>query len=198
MSSKKNKDILRARCFFIVLYPDNEKHLKALEKIKKEKLYAYILHDKDKTDDDLPKKPHYHVVIKFVNAHYKNAFCTEYDIEPNLVDITISLKASLLYLLHWNNHDKAEYRIDEVKGPLASTLQKYITNETEAEDEVVIDIVNIINDYKCYLNYTTLLIDICNKGLYGYYRRGYSIIKEVLIEHNSKYIGSYGQEFIKN
>lgn len=68
------------RTFACELYPEDSEHLKILEYIKKYYEYAYILHDKDKWDEEKVdddgvtihkvgdiKKPHYHVIINFKN-----------------------------------------------------------------------------------------------------------------------------------
>lgn len=186
MANKKFN--IRSRCFNLVLYNDNENHLKALEKIKKEQeYYAYILHDKDIDKDGNLKKPHYHVIVKFQNAHYKTPFCKDLNVEENLVECADSIKASLLYLIHWNNHDKIGYDLTEVHGPMFSSLQKYLQAENEVEDERVMSIYELIYSCKYILKYSELFRLICDNGLYSDYRRGYSIIKDIIEEHNSQY-----------
>lgn len=180
---------LRSRCFNFVLYPDDETHKKALNYIEKNyQYYAYILHDKDLTDEKEPKKNHWHIVVKFVNPRWKQSVCDELGISYNYCDVTNSLKFSLLYLVHFGNANKVEYDLTEVHGPLFSSLEKYIRNSSEIEDERLINIVDLIYSYNGYLSFTELLRVVCDNGLYGDYRRGFSILKEIVIEHNAKYV----------
>lgn len=186
-------DKFRSRLMILVLYPDNDEHKKALEKIKQNyKLFAYILHDKDVLIDDngveQKKKSHYHVILKFNQARWNSAVCDELGIAYNYCKITNNLKNSLLYLIHYNNTEKTPYDLKDVHGTLYSTLEKYVNYETSTEDERIIEIMQMINSYQGYYKYSTLLTDICIHGLYADYRRGYSILKEIIIEHNAKYI----------
>lgn len=186
----------KSRLFTFILYPTDETHIKALEYIKKEyKQFAYILHDKDviKNDngEEEKKLPHYHVVVKFPNPRYINGICNELGITNNYCHIHNNIKNALLYLIHYNNKDKYEYDMKDVKGSLYSSLEKYINYENTQEDERIIDILKMINDEKRQLKYSDILYMICVNGQYADYRRGYSIFKAIIEEHNAMYYQTF-------
>ena len=74
----------RDRKFVMVLYPEDASHAAAIEKMKAGGYnFAAILHDKDVTEDNQPKKPHWHVVVRFKNACWNTAIAKDLGITPN-------------------------------------------------------------------------------------------------------------------
>lgn len=167
------------RCFMVTLWEksdsyDTDEVIQHIIDLGYE--YAYILHDKDDA------KPHYHIVIylgrevkKTLNTIYKEIGI------PNKQDIEIqlSLKTALQYLIHYNNDNKYHYSTEEVVGSLKDKLNQYIN--TIDEGLVVNKILNYLKD-----NPTTNLYQLAQEcylnGWWATYRRNYSIIKDILYQ----------------
>ena len=199
MSEKKNSKFYN-RNFLLLLYPDNEKHIKALDTvIRLYSDYAFILHNKDEylenqdiecveidelLDSHILKKEHYHVVIKFQNARYRSSVAKELEIEERFVR-TANLDASLLYLIHFDDEDKFQYSLDDVQGNLKLRLQKLIKNRGKDEDAKVLDLINYIETATTTLTVTSFAKWCAENGLWDIYRRGASIFNQCIKEHNS-------------
>lgn len=116
------------RNFTFLLYPnEDESHKKALEIIKSKYKHAYIIHDKDKEENGNPKKEHVHCVVHFENARYKKALAKELGIGETYLDGCL-LKEQLMYLIHFENPEKYQYDLEDVKGNLKNKLEAIWNN----------------------------------------------------------------------
>ena len=119
---------IRTRKFNLELYPDNEFHAKAIEKIinyelKGVKACLGIKHDKDTYEEDSEshiagdtKKVHYHFCIEFENAHRRSGVAKALGLDSErFIEPCEKWKASLCYLIHLNT-DKYQYDISELIG----------------------------------------------------------------------------------
>ena len=108
--TQKNRD----RKFVAVLYPEDETHVACMEKLKSGGFnFAAILHDKDVQEDGTPKKPHWHIVLRFKNAVWDTSIAKQLGITPNYLEACKDVDASLLYLVHYdsdNNYDSTYCR----------------------------------------------------------------------------------------
>lgn len=174
------------RNFFILLYPDNEEHVKVLENIKLlYESYAFILHDKDTYDDtDDIKKEHWHVVLKFKNQRYRTAVASELNLDIRFIK-GCSLDKSLEYLIHFNNEDKFQYSIDEVQGSLLPYLKKLIKSSGKDESERVLDLFNYIDSTTTAVRIADFARYCAMNGYWDVYRRSALIFKDYIKEHNS-------------
>ena len=110
----------RSRKLGLLLYPDDESHVKALEKIRAYD-YGLICHNRDvnKEDGEI-LKPHYHVVLSLKNAQWATAIAKELGITPNYIQQIRNEEAALAYLIHYNeDEEKQKYDVNEVHGPLS-------------------------------------------------------------------------------
>lgn len=191
MNDKKrdNKSlIVFNRNFFILLYPDNEEHVKVLDNIVTlYDSYAYILHDKDtyKDTDDI-KKSHWHVVLKFKNQRYRTAVARELNLEERFIK-GCSLDKSLEYLIHFNDEDKYQYSIDEVKGSLLPYLKKRINSSGKEESERVLDLMEYIDSTTTAIRVSDFAKYCAINGYWDIYRRSALIFKDYIKEHNACY-----------
>lgn len=103
----------KSRTFALELYPEDNTHVEKLEYIKKYFDYAYILHDKDKWEEDTEehkageiKKPHWHVIIAFKNARSVDSIKKELELAH--VE-TCNFYAYTRYLIHKDQHQKYQY-----------------------------------------------------------------------------------------
>lgn len=131
--NKKNRN----RNFTLLFYPEDETHKKALEYVEKNFDYAWILHDKDVTENGELKKPHIHCVIRVGTiARWRSSVAEELGISLAYIE-GCSLKKQLRYLIHFDNDDKHKYDIEEVHGNLKKKLIDEIEGDTSQEDEKV-------------------------------------------------------------
>lgn len=170
----------------LVLYPNEDPtHKFALEYIQTNySKYAYIMHDKDILEDGTPKKLHFHIVISFNNYRWRNAISTELGITPNYIEKIRNLENSLKYLIHYNNSNKYQYSIEDVKGTLKHKLENYINSQDKTESEKVLELLSYIENYKGYLKLTDFIKYVCDTNLYDIYRRSATTFVKLLEEHN--------------
>lgn len=177
----------RSRTHLLLLYPDNDIHCNALDKITKSYDYAYILHDKDLKEDGENKKTHWHVVIRFEQARWASALCKELGIEENYIEETKSLSNALLYLVHFNAPEKAQYDIDDVKGPMKTRLQQELAKVNKSESEKVLELLDYI-DSMCEPIRRGEFARFCSSmGYWSEYRRAGVIFNSIIDEHNLLY-----------
>lgn len=139
---------MRSRNFTIVLYPEDETHIKALKTIEKQFNYAYILHDKDIWEKDQinektgqmehkkgdKKKEHYHVLITFENAR------SEKTIQEIIENEKIHIEKSSFYemaryLIHLDNPNKYQYKIQDIKTNIYKRIENALKREVDKEEE---------------------------------------------------------------
>lgn len=209
MSKKKKTEgkASRSRQFCLVLYEDDETHMKALLTIQNRFNHAMIRHDMDTYEEDVYrdgelvnkagdlKKPHYHVVIKFENARFKSALAKELEIEENYIQVCSNIKSQLLYLIHFRDFDKYLYKVDEVTGPLKSDLILAIAKEEKDENKCVQEIYRFINNQPRPLSVTKLSKWCYENGYWDVFRRASSIFFRVLEEYNYNKDGFYPHRY---
>ena len=192
---------VRDRKFNLILYPDCESHVKALEKIKSEYDYAYILHDKFSEqelggkdideNDTREKKAHWHVVLNVgKNPRWLSAVADDLGISDNYVRQCKNRDNSLLYLIHYNNPDKYQFSLNDVVGTLAPRIAKLINDTELTEEENVSKIFSFIRS-SGKLSFADV-VDFClDNGVYQHLRRSVRIIERFLDEHNKDYISPW-------
>ena len=178
----------RSRKLGLLLYPEDESHVQALEKIKAYE-YALILHDKDTDEDGVLKKPHYHVVLSLKNAQWATAIAKELGITPNYIQQIRNEEAALAYLIHYNeDEEKQKYDVDEVQGPLKRRLIDYINKSDTSESEKVSVMIRYVEENPNIMNVTKFSKYCAENGYWDVFRRAGSIFIKILEEHNSEII----------
>ena len=185
MAQKKKNEKYRSRTHLLELYPDNESHCEALEKIKKSYDCAYILHDKDVKDDGTPKKPHWHVVLRFPNAKWNSSLADELGIEERFTEEPRSFDNSLLYLIHFNDSDKFQYDVDDVKGSIKKRVKELINKSNKSEGEKVFELIEFIDNYEDRLSVKDFARFCASNGYWAEFRRSGMIFCKIIEEHNS-------------
>lgn len=173
--------------FNLILYSEDETHKNALEFIKKNYDYAMICHNLDTDDNGEIKKEHYHVVIRFKNAKWNTALAEELGITENYIEESRSLKRSLLYLIHYYDENKHQYKIDDVEGTLKSRMKEFILNESKTESEKVVEIFDMIDSTKDIIEFDKFVRHIASIGYWDVLRRSTGLILRYLDLHNSNY-----------
>lgn len=180
------------RNFCLLLYPEDKTHVVALEKIKSNYDYAYILHDKDVNEDGEIKKAHWHVVVNVgKNARWNTAIADELGITPNYIEKCGKLDRALEYLIHYNEPDKYHYDLDEVHGNLKTRLKIEISKEDKTEGEKVVELLDYIDNYDGYLKIREFSRFCATNGYWDVFRRSGAIFIKMIDEHNRSYYTMY-------
>lgn len=201
MATKKanNETKFSDRKMMLLLYPDDPTHVKAMEIIKQSYDYACILHDRDYfTEEDevknpehvagTIKKPHWHIVIRLGNnARWNTAVASELGIGLNYIQSIRSMDNALLYLIHYNDGDKAQYDISEVKGNMKAKLKMLVNSDNKTEGEKIVDIIQYIKDYNGYIKVTDFAEYCATNGYWAEFRRSGAIFLKIIEEHNKKF-----------
>lgn len=178
----------RSRVHMVLLYPDDETHVKALETIKKEYDHAYILHDKDVEEETGElKKPHWHVVLRFGEAVWNSSVAKNLGIKCNYVRKNSNINKALEYLIHFNNPDKMSYEIEEVHGNLRTKLAERLKANEKTEGEKVVDVIQYIQSLKRPIGIAEFAMYCAESGQWDVFRRSASIFINIIGEHNMKF-----------
>lgn len=122
------------------------------------KFYAWILHDKDLTEDGEVKEPHYHLILEFNDCRPRNPIKLLQGFKPDVYTTMIenvkSTRACVRYLCHLDQPDKMSYEVGEV-----------FSNDTERVEKLCSDSkMRDNNDFY----YDLLNLDICQMAIkYG-------------------------------
>lgn len=181
----------RSRVHMLLLYPDNPKHCQAVEKIQQSYDYAMILHNRDYfTEEERRgelKKEHWHIILRFNQAVWSTAICKELDIEHNFIENVKRIDNALQYLIHYNDSDKAQYSIDEVKGNLKQKLVETINKVEKSEGEKVCDLINYIEMQENKISIKNFAQYCAINGYWAEFRRSASIFIQIINEHNARF-----------
>lgn len=203
--NRKREPKERNRDWVAILYPDNERHIKAITNIEKEKYPAiWILHDKDEKeandgeeDDDNKdldfKKAHWHVLFNFDNARMWHQLATDLDIEPHLLRMRKDFKrvgknndSYMRYMVHRGEFGKYQYKESDVKGDeklkqrLHLACENYNIDEKDRVD-LLLDYIEEMTDHitiKSFMRYAN------SKGFYGTVRQASSLWGRAIDERN--------------
>lgn len=168
--------------YAMILYKDSEiyDYKKVIKYIEKNwKQYAYIEHDKDEET----KKKHTHLLVHFPNKRYVTAISKEIGVPVNYIE-SCNLVPYLRYLIHFDDEEKHQYSVEEVKGPLQSTLKEIISNNKLSEVQQVSIISSYIFESGSWLSHSSLLQFVLANGCYSAYRRNFTLFDKLILEHN--------------
>lgn len=174
----------RSLYWSLILYEDSE-NLKFSDINLSNYEYLYIKHDKDKKDDGTLKKTHYHIVLKFKNYKWLSALSDELNIPMNYFEKIRSLDNILCYLIHYKEDNKFHYNFDDVVGSslLKSKLKKIINNFERDEADIMCDFLKFINSSN-FVKFSDLYRFAIDNQYWSEFRRNYSILKDLTVEHN--------------
>lgn len=137
--------------------------------------YAYIYHDKDNN------KPHYHFQIYFTSQRYISSISKEFNIPDNLITIIKDKKKAIQYLIHLNDDEKYHYSFDEINSNF--NIEIYFSNKSVEMDDISL-IIEYIDSQSDIIYYYNLMSFVLKNSIWSSYRRNYSIIKDIVQEHN--------------
>lgn len=141
-----SRNIDRSRSFAFELYPEDDKHCDILDYIISYFDYAYILHDKDKFDDDIIdtetkeilhkagdlKKPHWHVIICFKNPRSVKSIKDELRLEH--VE-TCNFYAYSRYLIHKDSPQKYQYDQSEIHTNMQIRIDNALSRTFDSKEQ---------------------------------------------------------------
>lgn len=170
--------------FAMILYKDSltydyNKIIKYIE--ENYKYYAYIEHQPDTEHG----KVHTHVLLHFDNKRYNTGIAKELNIPSNYIQ-NANLIPYLRYLIHFDDEDKKQYSVEDVKGTLKQKLIDNL-NTKQSETEQVATIMSYIIDYNGWLYITELAQFVIANGCYSAFRRNYSFFKDLVLDHNKHF-----------
>lgn len=162
---------------------DIEEVYKFIEKCKKYDIeYYYIYHDKDINDDGTLKKPHYHFQVYSENQKSLNSWFNFFNVPSNRVELISKKFEAIRYLIHCDNNEKYHYQIEDIVSN--GEIIKYFKNTISSEGNEIELIYLHITKTKRYIPYKELWDFVIDNNIWSTYRRNYSIIKDLLGDHN--------------
>lgn len=189
----------RFRTIGIILWCDNPQHLLALDYIKHNfENYIYILHDRDIKEDNTLKKEHYHVILRFNNQKNISTLVKKLNVEENCFYSIKSFTGQLRYLIHYDDDDKFQYDVSDVKGTLymiSKFKQSLKTSQDElSEVSMIYEFieVNKINDLHILLEF------VLENNLYSSFRRNYTMFKDLMFLNGKESFNGYYNKSRRN
>lgn len=176
----------RSRNWFVLLYPDNPDHVKALEKIPEvDYEFVGVLHDSDKLDDGSPAKPHNHVLLKFKDAVWNTAIAETLGIELRFLQKSDNWKRSARYLVHKDHPEKFQYDKAALFGSMVEQAISAIAKSDPEEEAIkVAQIISMITETDGFIDDAEFVKKICEKKLYAEFRRGGQVFLRMIDKHN--------------
>ena len=183
MENKRNYNYL------CVIYEDDENFDNQMFNLQQESEVIYIRHDKDVTEEGEEKKPHYHFVIKLKTACTISALSKRVGVAENMIEpIKKSFNGSLKYLIHFKDDNKYNYDVDEVKSnsdKLMKRFKELVADEVPGGDHVM-TIQDYIDSQCDYIKMRDLGRYANSIGVWNYFMRYYSYIRDIVSEHNGE------------
>lgn len=178
----------KARLWEFNIYPDDPNFLYQRGRIEElADRWAYILHDKD------DKKPHYHYYAEFDNPRWGTALCGEVFCDKkhtNQIQRVEKAVMAFRYALHMDDPDKFPYHRTEVHFSdmqfawrFAKAWDRCDDSEV-SEQNKVLALLEHIESTEWVITYTDLIKWSVEHDCYDALRRGASLLKEAVREHN--------------
>lgn len=192
MAKEKKEDVrFRSAKMRLLLYPDDPSHVKALDIIKENYDYAYILHEAEEET----KKPHWHVVVKFQNAQWNTSLAKNLGISVNYIRNSNNLDKALQYLIHYNDYDKKQYDISCVEGTLVDRLRLSLNKKDRTEDEEAYMLIEYIMNSSERITFAEFAKYCVDNGYWATFRRAQYIFRCLIMEHNEELERKQSKEY---
>lgn len=174
---------VRSNCWSFVLYPDDPIFPDVYRKLMGlADSYWAVQHDSDKKDDGSLKKIHIHFIAKFpFSSSFKSL--SELLSLPNGFEPVKNLRASLRYLIHLDNPDKAQYNPDSVCTNNVTQLHKAFTEQMDMDDAVLSFLVYLEENPFCSWS---MAVKWCIQSGFGALLRSSGYFMKSLWSENSR------------
>lgn len=145
--------------------------------------YAYIRHDKDlQSNLEDFVKCHYHFQIYNEYQKELTTWGKIFDVNLARVQKISNKKAAIRYLIHADNNDKFQYDIIDINSNFE--IIKYF-DKLVSDENCEIDLIFAYIEYhKRKIGVKEIIDYVLDNNIWGTFRRNYSIIKDLLSEHN--------------
>lgn len=168
---EKNGRLKRSENWFLLLYPDNPKHVEILMRVIGRYEYAYILHDKDKfeeeTDEENPeKKAHWHVYVHTGIQKSVMQVCKELLIDgenERFIQRAVNKDACIVYMTHYFEHNKHQYDKTEIQTNIRSVVIEAFAKVMTDTDKMI-KVCHIVQNGN-FVQYSELVELLCVEGL---------------------------------
>ena len=175
----------RFRLFCLVLYKESDSYSfsEVIKNIKSYKYYAYCCHDSDLDDTGIPKKIHYHFVIKLDNASTIDALSKKIGVPKNYIQNIRNERAFIRYLIHFDDDDKFQYNLDDIV--VSRSYKRYVSkcfDDKETEEEIIDKIYEYILNELVSLDYKTALFNLIKYVNYNCYDTIYKRYRFEILE----------------
>lgn len=145
--------------------------------------YAYILHDKDIDDNGELIKPHYHLRIFGVNQKSVSAWADFLQVKENEIQFLENKRRAIRYLIHLDSPKKYQYNSLDIITNIYG-IEDYFTQDKQEECTQLQNIFAYISEIRGYIYFREIKDYVLQNNYWSSYRRYYSIIKDVINEHN--------------
>lgn len=181
----------RSRRHGLLLYPEDQSHVQAFEKLKTMYEYLSILHDKDINPDGSLKKPHWHVVIGTRNATWNTSISKDLNLPVNYIQQIRNESAAIGYLIHWNEESKHQYDLEECVGTqkFKDLLRKITVEEEIPEGVKVVELIEWIENCDRPLKIADFAKVCAATDRWDIFRRSASIYLKIIEEKNKTFRG---------
>lgn len=134
----------RFRLFSLVTYLSNDDIISICSNISNIRHYAFIYHDKDINDNNLPIEPHYHLLLRLENACTVSAVRKYFPFKPNTFVEVIKCDNIYNYLTHDGFEDKIQYSPDSIVSDDIKYWEKLslTDNSNQRTVDLITDLLN--------------------------------------------------------
>lgn len=173
---------MRTRNVELILY-DYDLLLKKISYLNDKTEYAFILHDKDLNDDGTIKKAHYHLRLFNEDQKSLSAWADYLHVKTNEVEKLDDKKRAIRYLIHFDSPKKYQYDFNNIVHNIID-IDKYFDDNKIDESNQLKYIFDYIDNINGYIYFKEIKSYVLQNNYWSAYRRYYSIIKDVILEHN--------------
>lgn len=168
----------KSRNFCIVLYPESEQDIFAMNYIEENYNFAKCLHDKDVDLNGELKKPHVHYVFQTSSPCKLLTVSNHLQLPENRIEWCKNFTGAIRYLIHIDDKDKYQYDFNSIVSNFS--LSKYFSQKLDVEEQGKLLVDFIITSHPTY---TELTIFAIGNGCYSELRRGSFLYRQLLNEN---------------
>lgn len=115
---------------------------------------------------------------------WSSAICKDLGIEQKFIEDVKKFDNAMLYLIHYNDQDKAQYSPNEVFGNLNTRLVEIINKGEKSEGEKVVELLEFIKCQDGRITITEFASFCAENGYWAEFRRSGAIFCKIIEEHN--------------
>lgn len=174
---------MRVRNVELILYDLNEVYNAISICNLKQFDYCYCYHDKDiKADLSDYIKAHYHFQVYSDYQKELEKWQELFGVPSHQLQKINNKKSAIRYLIHADNNDKHQYNIEDIVSNFE--IIKYF-NKLISDEACEIDLIySYITLQKRRIGTKEIIDYVLDNNIWGTFRRNYSIIRDLLSEHN--------------